>query len=173
MIDYKLASLVASGLSSGKALVVEGRQTGMMAAYVRSMLGKGAIRSFFLVCDASVQTERYIEREIGVEEAQQVKRDMPTHADGKTMAEFVPFIQNVVSSTTMPSAVLLCVMSLQLTIFLLSVLSCRIFHKLLAIASVPGCSSTRHEIPMPARVTSQYMVTTKCSITRRTSCMTP
>ena len=97
-IDYALATLAASGLTDGKPLVMEGRQTAVMGSYVRSTLHKPSIRRFYLHCSVHQQMLRFIEREAGgLQLAQEVQRLLPPNSEYTTMAEYSPLVQRLVS----------------------------------------------------------------------------
>ena len=100
-IDYALATLAASGLASGKPLVMEGRQTAVMASYVRSTLHKPSIRRFYLHCSRYQQVLRFIEREAGgLQLAQEVQRLLPPNPGCRTMADYSTLIETLVSEQT-------------------------------------------------------------------------
>jgi hypothetical protein len=62
-IEFELCKLILSGGTSGP-LVVEGRQPGVMEAYCRSRLGRGASFNLRLTCSVREQALRFIEREV-------------------------------------------------------------------------------------------------------------
>jgi cytidylate kinase len=62
-IDYRLCEQVADGLAPRRPLVIEGRQPGIMALYMREVHGKKNSVSIFLKCSHREQTLRFVERE--------------------------------------------------------------------------------------------------------------
>lgn len=67
-IEYKLAELIATGISSAVGpLFIEGRQAGVMATYARTRLNKTNCIRLYLGCTIREQGLRFLEREVSVD----------------------------------------------------------------------------------------------------------